>query len=279
VGGDPACAARSSVPLSGVSLLTDGGTTSAVVVGSDRGLWLRPIDGSSSSWQSLGGGVSYGPASANDGTTSYVFVAGTTGNLWYRANSGSGWGPWTSLGGVLAASPAAASLGAGQVRVFGRGIDGQLWSRELTDGTWSPWTAHGGYLTAPPTATADQNSNRIEVLVRGLDGYSYAQTLAAGDGAVPYQRRGIVGCSAVALGASRVTGDPAGGVLLDSANAPRMLEPASARSLGGALTSTPAVQFPGGEYVVAGRGTDGSLWLYDGRTGGSGWRSLGGYIV
>ena len=279
VAGDTACASRSSVPMSGVSLLTAGGTTSALVVGLDRGLWLRPIDGSSTSWQSLGGGVTYGPAAASDGTTSYVFVTGLTGELWYRANSGSGWGPWTSLGGYLTASPAAASLGAGHVRVFGRGMQGELWSRELSGGTWSNWTAHGGYLTSPPTATADLDTNRVEVQVRGMDGYAYAQTLAAGDGAAAYQRRGIMACSAVALGAGRVSGDPATGAIVDSRNAPLLLEPTGSRSLGGAFTSNPAVKFFGTQFVVVGRGLDNALWLYDGRSGGSGWRSLGGYVV
>ena len=279
VAGDTACAGRTSVPMSGVSLLTAGGTTSAAVVGLDRGLWLRPIDGSSTSWQSLGGGVTYGPAAANDGTTSYVFVAGLSGDLWYRASSGSGWGPWTSLGGYLTASPAAASLGTGQVRVFGRGLDGQLWSRELANGSWSGWTAHGGYLTSPPSATADLDTNRIEVQVRGMDGYTYAQTLAAGDGAAAYQQRGIMACSAVALGAGRVSGDPATGAIVDSRSAPTLLEPTGSRSLGGAFTSNPAVKFFGSQFVVAGRGLDNSLWLYDGRSGGSGWRSLGGYVV
>ena len=206
-------------------------------------------------------------------------MAGLTGDLWYRANPGGGWGPWTNLGGYLTASPAAASLGTGQVRVFGRGLDGQLWSRELTNGSWSGWTAHGGYLTSPPTATADLDTNRIEVQVRGMDGYAYAQTLAAGDGAAAYQRRGIMACSAVALGADRVSGDPAAGAILDSRNTPKLLEPSGARSLGGAVTSTPAVKFLGSQFVVVGRGLDNALWLYDGRSGARGWRSLGGYVV
>ena len=104
------------------------------------------------------------------GSTSYVFVTGLTGELWYRANSGGGWGPWTSLGGYLTASPAAASLGDGHVRVFGRGMQGELWSRELSGGSWSGWTAHGGYLAGPPTATAQVEHGRTQVYVRGSDG-------------------------------------------------------------------------------------------------------------
>jgi hypothetical protein len=278
--GDLVCASR-SVPTSGVSLLTDGGgTTSALVVGADRALWQRPIDGPPSSWTSLGGGVAYGPASADDGATSYVFVTGLRGDLWYRANGGGRWGPWTSLGGYLTASPAAASLGTGHVRVFGRGLDGQLWSRELVNGTWSGWTAHGGYLTAAPTATALVDEDRIGVLVRGTDGYSYRQALPVGSGAVPYERQNVVACSGVALGSFSSAGDPAAGVALDSRRAPNLLEPQGARSLGGVVTSAPAVEFFGGtDFVVAGRGLDDALWVHDGRSGGSGWRSLGGHLL
>jgi hypothetical protein len=280
--GDLACGSRSSaVPTSGVALLTDGGgTTSALVVGLDRALWQRPIDGPPSSWTSLGGGVAYGPASTDDGATSYVFVTGLRGDLWYRANGGGRWGPWTSLGGYLTASPAAASLGTGHVRVFGRGLDGQLWSRELVNGTWSGWTAHGGYLTAAPTATALVNEERIGVLVRGTDGYSYRQALPVGSGAVQYERQNVVACSGVALGSFSSAGDPAAGVALDSRRAPNLLEPQGARSLGGVVTSAPAVEFFGGtDFVVAGRGLDDALWVHDGRSGGSGWRSLGGRLL
>lgn len=277
--GDTACAGRASVSMSGVSMLTVGGTTGALVVGLDRGLWFRPIDGAANSWQSLGGGVLYGPAGVTAGSTSYAFVTGLDGALFYRSDDGGGWSPWTRLGGYLTASPSAASLGAGHVRVFGRGLDGQLWSRELQNGAWSGWVAHGGFLTSPPTATADLTSGRIDVLVRGMDGQIYEQSLAAGDGATPYQRRQVVACSAMALSAVTDPGDPASGAFVDSRGTPKLLESGGSRSLGGAVTSTPAVQFPGGAVVLAGRGLDNALWLYDGRSGTPGWRSLGGYVL
>jgi hypothetical protein len=279
VAGDAYCGARSTIPTGGVALLTAGSSTSALVVGSDRGLWLRPIDSDASSWRPLGGGVLHGPAAANDGTTSYVFVVGLNGVLFYRANAGSGWSQWTALGGYLTGSPAAASLAEGQVRVFGRGLDGQLWSREFKDGRWTPWTAHGGVLTSPPTATADLDAGRIEVVVRGLDGLFYEQSLAMGAGPAPYVRRELMACSALALSAIRAAGDPAGGAFVDSRGGPRLLEATTSRPLGGVVTSTPAVEFPEGDVVVAGRGLDNALWLYDGRSATPGWRSLGGYIL
>jgi hypothetical protein len=86
-------------------------------------------------------------------------------------------------------------------------------------------------------------------------------------------------CSALALSAVRAAGDPAGGAFVDSRGGPRLLEATTSRPLGGVVTSTPAVEFPEGDVVVAGRGLDNALWLYDGRSATPGWRSLGGYIL
>lgn len=279
VAGDPACATRSTVPMSGVALLSTGSVTSAFVVGLDHALWTRPIDGDASGWRSLGGGVLYGPAAVAAGSTSYVFVVGTNGALFYRSDDGSGWSPWTSLGGYLTASPAAASFDDGRLRVFGRGLDGALWSREFASGAWSAWVTQGGYLTSPPTATADRANDEIDVQVRGLDGSAYSQSLTAGAARAPYQRQDVVACSAVAMSTVRLTTDPAQGAFIDSRGTPRLLRAEPPHPLGGAITSTPAVQFFGSGFVVAGRGLDNALWLYDGRAGGSGWRSLGGYVV
>ena len=69
---------------------------------------------------------------------------------------------------------------------------------------------------------------------------------------------------------------------MDSYGTPRLLDSAGAYAaqwLGGVITSTPAVAFAEHEFVFVGRGLDNALWLYDGRAGGSGWRSLGGYVL
>jgi hypothetical protein len=281
-GGDRDCARRAIVPTTGVAALMTDTTAGAFVTGLDRGLWYRPLDGASNSWQPLGGGVRYGPTAVAAGSTSYVFVTGITGELWYRANGGGGWGPWTSLGGYLTASPAAASLGDGHVRVFGRGITGELWSRELGGSSWSGWTLHGGYLAGPPTATARPEEGTTQVYVRGSDGYTYRQTLPIGSGAQPYERIDFVSCTAVALDQVSVDSDIALGAWVDSYGTPRLLDSAGAYAaqwLGGVITSTPAVAFGEHEFVFVGRGLDNALWLFDGRAGGSGWRSLGGYVL
>jgi hypothetical protein len=278
--GDARCqgASRPTAPLSGVAMLTKGGATTAVVVGTDRAVWARPIDAGAASWYSLGGSLQYGPAATTAGTASYVFAVGTDQALWYRADTGSGWTGWRTLGGRLSGSPAAASLGAGHVRVFARGVDGAMWSREFLKNAWSGWIGHGGYLSSPPTATADPSMGRIEVGVRGGDGIYYKQYLAAGDPGHTFTRRLLRLCSALALDPERSETDPADGIYLDATGAPQLLDGAVSRPLGGKLTTNPGVAFDGGDVLLAGRGGDGALWLYDGRAG-RGWVKLGGGIV
>jgi hypothetical protein len=185
--------------------------------------------------------------------------------------AGAGWTPWRSSGGKLAGSPAAASLGAGHVRVFGRGPDGALWSREFTGGTWRPWVGNGGYLSSPPTATTDLTRNRIEVGLRRGDGCLYEVYLPAGVRTAPFQGKLVTVCSALAMGPARAATDPARGVYLDLKNVPRLLEGWGSRSFGDSFTSTPAVHFNMNDMLVAGRGSDGALWLYDGRAGHKRW--------
>jgi hypothetical protein len=279
--GDPRCHGRSrpTAPLSGVALLTNAGGTSALAVGTDLAVWARPIDAGAGSWHSLGGAVLYGPAATTAGTASYVFAVGTDQALWYRIGTGGDWTPWRTLGGRLSSSPSAASLGTGHVRVFGRGSDGTMWSREFLNGAWSGWTAHGGYLSSPPTATADPARGRVEVDVRGGDGYVYKQYLTPGAPAGTFTRRPVALCSGLVPSAARAASDPADGAYLDSDGVPQLLDGGVSRSVGGRLTANPAVQFEGDDVLLAGRGGDGALWLYDGRPGSSGWVSLGGRIA
>jgi hypothetical protein len=276
--------ANTPVPTSGVSLLTSGSASRAFVVGGDGALWSRLVTGSPAGWQSLGGGALYGPAAVSAGSTSYAFVVGRNGALFYRADAGDGWGPWTSLGGVLTATPAAASLGSGHLRVFGRGADGQLWSRELRNGSWSAWAGLGGNLTAPPSATADTLHDRVVVLVRGQDGYNWEQDLAAGSGPAPYQWVGIATCSSFAMDAVRAGSDPTRGAYLWG-RTPVIYRGPWSTHIDGTFTSNPAVAFfSDGNALVAGRGLDGALWVFDTRTPGGPnlwdhtWQSLGGYL-
>jgi hypothetical protein len=86
-------------------------------------------------------------------------------------------------------------------------------------------------------------------------------------------------CTAVALDQVSVDSDMALGAWVNAYGTPRLLESTGSRYLGGGITSTPVVAYGSDEFVFVGRGLDNALWLYDGRAGGSGWRSPGGYVL
>jgi hypothetical protein len=79
---------------------------------------------------------------------------------------------WTSLGGLLTASPAASSWAANRVDVFVTGSDNALYQRTWNGSSWSAWTGLGGGLTAGPGAVS-WGPNRIDVFVRGNDEQLY----------------------------------------------------------------------------------------------------------
>ena len=107
----------------------------------------------------------------------YGFVVNTTGGLWYEALNSSGTSPWSSLGGVSTASPAAISWNVGfetnqslRLDVFVRGTDGALWHKYYQNG-WSNWESLGGILaTGAGPAVSSWSANRLDVFVQGTDG-------------------------------------------------------------------------------------------------------------
>ena len=53
-------------------------------------------------WSFLGGLATTSPVAVSTTATTYTFVVVESGGTWYRARTGTDWGPWISLGGVLA---------------------------------------------------------------------------------------------------------------------------------------------------------------------------------
>src|SRR4029078_4275610 len=62
------------------------------------------------------------------------------------------WHGWESLGGVLTASAAAASLWAQRLDCFVRGTDNAMWHKWWNGSAWSGWEKLGGVLTSAPGA-------------------------------------------------------------------------------------------------------------------------------
>jgi len=74
---------------------------------------------------------------------------------------------WDGLQGSIVGRPAAVSVGADRVQVFGRGIDNRLHTNTSTNGEWSAWQGLGDLLTEPPTVLA--RAGGIDVYYRGGD--------------------------------------------------------------------------------------------------------------
>jgi hypothetical protein len=65
-------------------------------------LWDQQNTISWQGWNPLGGVLESGPITAAAGANAFVFGLNPDGNLWYRQWSGSTFGAWTNLGGILA---------------------------------------------------------------------------------------------------------------------------------------------------------------------------------
>jgi hypothetical protein len=184
-----------------------------------------------------------------------VFARGTDGAVWWRHQTISGWTRWSSLGGRIVASPAAAATmngQFGQLVVVASGPGGNLWMRNYVAGAWTPWhrvpgrfedpTALGPVLagTGPAAAYAPNG----DALVAAVD--RFGQTDLEGN-------MGAFGYTLILAG--------------------------------GKTASSPAVTAADGQAVLFVRGTDNRLWDRSrpvplGDTDHFGpWTSLGGVLT
>jgi hypothetical protein len=79
------------------------GTLVFAVVNAEGHPWQRLYDGTWQPWVALGGGLGTSMELAATGAGVFAFGLSPDGALWYRLWDGTAWGPWVSLGGVLAA--------------------------------------------------------------------------------------------------------------------------------------------------------------------------------
>ena len=135
--------------------------------GGDGALWsIYTANGGTSwvTWYSLGGRLLEGTGPAvypSSSLATRMFVIGTNHELfWWH-------GTYTSLGGYLTSSPAAAAIPF-QI-VFARGADGALWGKEYFNG-WQSWYSLGGQI-APGTGPAVcAIGGHADVFVKGVGG-------------------------------------------------------------------------------------------------------------
>src|SRR5215813_3207485 len=92
--------------------------------------------------------------------------------MWGIGWTGSTWGDWVHLGGVIASRPSCVSWGEGHIRVscFARGSDNQLWGIGWTGSTWGAWAPLGGVIKEEPSCVSwGQGHIRVSCFARWAD--------------------------------------------------------------------------------------------------------------
>jgi thiol-disulfide isomerase/thioredoxin len=247
-----------------------------------------------SPWSSVGGllGAGTSPAAcAQDANSLDVFVQGTNNALYHKHYaSGSGWGAWGSLGGVLTSSPAAISRTAGKMDVFVRGTDGALWSKWTADGgtTWSAWYKIGGQLLNGTSPAAYQWGNAgIGVVATGMNRTLYHISYAGSGGGSWSSWQNLGGTLTSSPGATSSENGVIDVFVRGNDTAVWQREYSNSAwgpwvSLGGRLaanTGPAACSWGPGRVDVFAQGTDSALWhkWYSG--GWQSWESLGGRLT
>jgi hypothetical protein len=291
-----------------VLLKLTGGTDAnpeTVLAPTASGLNQMTWNGSSwSAWQNLPlgtagstgpGTVQGAPAVVNSPSGADVFVRGGDNALWTNTYTNGAWGNWTSLGGVLSASPAAASTGQDRIDVFVRGTDGALYQKTYQQApgggaanspnvAWTPnWTNLGGpgtgTFTGAPAAVA--SLNRVDVFARGTDNALWQRSYVSGAWSGWSSRGGTLTSSPAAASAgpgqldvfAAQTGGTVGELSWTAAGG----WAASWSSLGSTtIVGAPSAAEVGNRVNVYARGTDNYLWQWY-RSGSSGvWQKLDG---
>lgn len=211
-----------------------------------------------------------------------VFGRGAENGLWIDSYpSGSGWGGWVSMGGVLAGGPGAVSWSSGRIDVVETEPNQTVEHWYWTGGGWAVDNL-GGTLTSDPDISS-WGPNRLDVFARGVEGGLWHKWWG-GSGWSAWEAMGgslAGGPSAVSWGPGRIdvvarmTDNTIGhwywagaGWVYDN--------------LGGTLTSDPSISSQGsGKLDVFARGTDNGLWhrWFTNSFGWSNWEPMGGYIT
>lgn len=216
----PAAAAPAS-PAASVQAVVNQQPTSAAGMASDptgathvfyRGLDARVYyrtftNGVWSSETLLGLQIVGTPAAARYGSTLIVAARGRDNAQWIRTRTGTSWGPWQSLGGVLHSSPAIVTRGDGEVTVFHRGTTNSLYAKtKPAGGTWpANWVFLGNTLTTGPAAMFSAGGADLEVYA--FDGaHNLARRVRTGSGWGPWEGIGGQSYSAPAVTWNQASG-------------------------------------------------------------------------
>ncbi|HVK23149.1 MAG TPA: right-handed parallel beta-helix repeat-containing protein [Actinokineospora sp.] len=219
-----------------------------------------------------------------------VLVRGTDNALWHRRWTAAGWSAWTSLGGVLTDSPAAATDSAGNITVMVHGTDGRIYQKTYQGGVWSGFSGMsgptGGTFTGVPAVT--MINGRTDLLVRGTDNALWHRRWTSAGWTAWTSLGGILFDSPGA--ATDLNGNITVEVRGNDNQMWQKVYQGGAWSSGfsalggpnsGTFTSAPAVSMINGRTDVFVRGTDNQLWqrTWTAAGGWTAWTPLGGVLT
>ncbi|WP_392544367.1 PQQ-dependent sugar dehydrogenase [Oryzobacter telluris] len=279
----PALVGGRLVQESGVALARTGTEVSAFVRSTGDQVVLRRSTNDGASWSgALATGVTTtnapSAASSASGRVDLVTRTGSGSVLhsWFQAGTRLG---STDLGGSVVAQHVA-SLGDGTLDVFAVTPAGGAVRRHFDGSSWGAWVAVGGTFTSGLSASADPARHIITVSGRGTDGGTFERefTPTAALGGWAARTDGLSTWSGRALGdtwpgvARLAVGTGADAAVVVQRGSTAIATTMRWTSAGDIVTRAD------GSYLLAGRGTDGALWVTDGGPGGYGNRSLGGVV-
>lgn len=280
----PAVAAGRLVSSSGVTVARTGREVTAFVRTTGDLVYLRRSTDDGTTWSRWVNGTTTtttAPSAASSAGGRFDLVArsasGSVVHSWYTGGVRRG---STDLGGQVIAQHVT-SMAPGTLDVFAVAPNG-VGYRKRFDGTrWGRWTSVGGTFTSGLSASADPATRTVLVTGRGTNGVTYEQVFSATGGSGRWVPRGdgLSGWSDRALGdlwprQSRL----AVGAAPDArAVVQRGAGFVTVRAVWNAAPDV--VSRSDGTFLMVGRGTDGGLWVYDGRPGGFLNRSLGGVVL
>jgi hypothetical protein len=172
-----------------------GDGPAAAVLGNELHLVVRGMDGSTlwhgtinltdntfSGWNSLSGATPSAPTLTSNGTVLCLVVRGLDYRIYHRYYEDDSWGPWYAVPtGATCDSPAAAML-EDNLYIVVRGMDGtSLWHIIVgCDGTVvRDWIGISGATSSRPVLTPSESSNKLYLVVRGLDDRIYYRDYTA----------------------------------------------------------------------------------------------------
>lgn len=174
----------------------------------------------------------------------------------------------TPIAAAVTSAPTVSSLGDGSLDVFVRSSGDAVYQKQYVNGRWYGWRSLGGVATSAVGAGADSSTGATRITMRGSNGQAYERTVSpTSDGsgwvASPY----LTLWSARALGDTR-TGVPRVGVSSGADDNAVVDRGVLIQGIAAGYDSAPdVVSREDGSWIMFGRASNGSAYLYDARPG------------